>query len=70
MFKTNVGAIDRVIRAVLGVVLVAVFFLYPEAGWKWAAMLIGLVLLFTAVMSSCAIYRILGISTNKTGDEA
>lgn len=66
MFKNNVGGADRVIRAVLGVVLVAVFFMYPDLGtWKWVSLIVGLVLLFTAVMSSCLIYSILGMRTNK-----
>jgi ABC-type polysaccharide/polyol phosphate export permease len=65
MFKNNVGAADRIIRAVLGVVLIAVFFMYPDMAWKWVALIVGLILLFTAVISSCVIYSILGIRTNK-----
>lgn len=68
MLKKNVGSIDRIIRAVLGVVLIAGFFMYPDAGWKWFSMIIGLVLLFTSVMSSCLIYSILGMNTNKSAE--
>jgi hypothetical protein len=43
------------------------FFMYPALGvWKWAAMVIGVVMLFTAFMSSCLIYTILGMRTNKS----
>ncbi|NOX39318.1 MAG: DUF2892 domain-containing protein [Alphaproteobacteria bacterium] len=71
MFGTNLGSADRAIRAIVGVALIAVYFMYPDlTNYKWAALIIGLVLLFTAVMSSCAIYRVLGISTSKkTSDE-
>jgi len=70
MFKNNVGAIDRVIRVVLGVVLIAAFFMYPALGptWKWVALVVGLILLFTAVMSSCLIYSILGMRTDKSSE--
>lgn len=62
MFKTNVGTIDRVIRAIIGIAALAAFFLLPEAGWRWW-LLLGIVPLATAVMSSCPIYTILGLST-------
>jgi len=69
MFKLNVGSADRVIRAIIGIVLIAAFFMYPSLGatGKWIALIVGLILLFTAVMSSCPIYRILGMSTRKEG---
>jgi len=70
MFGTNLGSADRAIRAIVGVALIAVYFMYPDmANYKWAALIIGLVLLFTSVMSSCAIYRVLGISTAKKASE-
>lgn len=62
MFKTNVGTIDRIIRAIIGIAALAAFFLLPEAGWRWW-LLLGIVPLATAVMSSCPIYTILGLST-------
>lgn len=68
MFNINVGSTDRVIRSILGVVLIGVYFTYPDASWKWAAMLIGLVLLFTSVMSSCAVYSLLGVRTVDDSD--
>jgi len=62
MFKTNVGNTDRVIRIVLGIALVAAYFLYP-ASWGWLY-LVGAVIAFaTAAMSSCPIYSMLGMNT-------
>ena len=68
MFKKNVGSADRIIRAILGVILVLVYFMVPSlsAGLKWAALIIGVILLLTAAMSSCPLYSILGIKTCKT----
>lgn len=62
MFKNNVGSIDRIIRAVIGIAALVAFFLLPEAEWRWW-LLIGIVPLATALMGSCPIYSILGLST-------
>ena len=62
MLKKNVGKIDRVIRIVLGLALLAGFFAFPEAPYRWA-FLIGIVPLLTAIVSSCPLYTILGVST-------
>ena len=62
MFKTNVGGIDRVLRIVAGLVLLAMFFIYPDASWRWFT-LIGIVPLFTGLFSTCPLYSIIGLST-------
>lgn len=62
MLKKNVGTIDRALRVVLGLALLAAWFIYPEAPYRWA-FLIGIVPLLTALVSSCPLYSILGIST-------
>ncbi len=62
MFKTNVGGIDRVLRIVVGLALIAGFFLNTEGAYRWAY-LIGIVPLATGLMSSCPLYSILGLST-------
>ncbi|HBC08295.1 MAG TPA: DUF2892 domain-containing protein [Rhodospirillaceae bacterium] len=62
MFKKNVGGIDRLLRIVVGVGLLALFFLFPEEPWRmWT--LIGVVPLATGLMGSCALYSIIGINT-------
>jgi hypothetical protein len=33
MFGINVGTADRAIRVILGVILLALFFIYPAAWW-------------------------------------
>ncbi len=62
MLKKNVGAFDRAFRIVLGLALLAAFFVWPDAPWRWA-FLIGIVPLATGLMSSCPIYSLLGLST-------
>ena len=62
MFARNVGSVDRMLRILVGVVLIALFFLYPGAWWRYYA-LIGIVPLATGLFSTCPLYSILGVST-------
>lgn len=62
MFKNNVGNADRIIRIILGAVLLAVFFMYPDSSWRWFT-LIGVIPLVTALLGSCPLYSIFGLST-------
>jgi len=63
----NVGQVDRLIRAVLGVVLLALAFGYLGAGlttvWAWVLGIVGFVLLATAILSVCPAYALLGVRT-------
>ena len=56
----NVGTIDRLIRVVLGLVLLGLFFTGPHTLWG----LLGFVVLGTAVFRFCPVYRLLGLRTN------
>ncbi|WP_339759298.1 DUF2892 domain-containing protein [uncultured Hoeflea sp.] len=62
MFKSNVGGIDRVLRIVAGLVLLAMFFVYPDASWRYFA-LIGIVPLLTGLFGTCPLYSLFGMST-------
>ncbi|MCB1498685.1 MAG: DUF2892 domain-containing protein [Bauldia sp.] len=62
MFPRNVGSVDRVLRVVLGVALLVMFFVVPEGPWHWVG-LIGIIPLLTAVIGSCPLYTILGLSS-------
>ena len=59
--KANVGGIDRVIRIVAGVALIA-WALLGGPVWAW----IGVVPLATALINFCPAYALLGMSTCKT----
>lgn len=57
--NANVGGIDRVLRAVVGIVLIAIVFVGPQTPWGW----VGLVPLLTAVFGYCPLYTVLGLNT-------
>ncbi len=59
MFKSNVGGIDRILRIVVGVALIAMALTGTIGAWGW----IGVVPLLTAAMGSCPLYSVLGMST-------
>lgn len=63
MFQTNVGTTDRIIRVILGVAMLAGFFLNPsQSAWHYLYLL-GIIPLATGLLSTCPIYSILGMST-------
>ena len=62
----NLGSLDRVIRAVLGVILIAAPWVLSgslfAASWAfWGSIAVGLILLATAAISFCPIYAVLGL---------
>ncbi len=59
LLRTNVGTIDRVARVVLGIVLLSLAFTGPQTAWGF----LGVIPLFTAIVGSCPLYSILGLST-------
>lgn len=58
----NMGSADRIIRAIVGIVLIALVFVGPQTAWGW----IGAVPLATAAIGNCPAYSLLGIKTCKT----
>jgi hypothetical protein len=62
--EKNVGMIDRVVRIILGIALIAVFVLNMVAApWSYLVALIGLVALVTGAIGTCPLYSILGLDT-------
>ncbi|MHB1104452.1 MAG: YgaP family membrane protein [Devosia sp.] len=62
MFKKNVGTIDRIVRVIIGLAAIGLFFYLPDAAWRWW-LLIGVVPLVTGAVGTCPIYSVLGLST-------
>ena len=62
MFKTNEGTVDRALRILVGLALLAWFFLDRGQGFWHYAKLIGIVPLVTGLIGYCPIYSILGLS--------
>jgi hypothetical protein len=58
--KCNIGKTDRIIRALIGLIVIAVG-VYLKSWWG----AIGLVPLFTAAMGWCGLYTLFGMSTCK-----
>ncbi len=66
--KTNVGLLDRNVRLVIGVVLIAAALFSGLAIFdgnvvRYGAVAIGLVLMVTGLARTCPAYSILGIRT-------
>lgn len=59
--QANVGTLDRVLRAVVGIALLVYAFTGPD-GIRWLG-LIGVVPIVTALVRYCPLYSLLGIAT-------
>ena len=59
LLQNNEGRIDRWVRIIIGVVLLALVFTGPKTPWGW----IGVIPLLTGLVGSCPVYSLLGIST-------
>ena len=62
--NTNVGGIDKVLRIIIGLVLIAyaIPLGFPATGWNWVGW-IGIILLATAIFGICPLYSIIGVSS-------
>jgi hypothetical protein len=65
LFKYNMGKTDRIIRAVLGVLLIGNVFIALQHPVGW----IGVILLATAIVGICPLYSLLGINTKSTAEK-
>lgn len=65
LFKNNMGKADRIIRVILGVLLIGnVFFaLQHPIGW------VGVILLITGILGICPLYSLLGINTKSAAEK-
>lgn len=63
MFATNEGTLDRALRVIVGLALLAWFLVDQGQGFWHYAKLIGIVPLVTGALGSCPLYTLLGIST-------
>ena len=62
--EKNVGMIDRVIRIILGIILLYLFAVKMVAApWSYLVVLIGLILLITGIIGTCALYSLIGMNT-------
>lgn len=67
---SNVGTIDRAARLLLGLVLIIapltnLFAIWGNAAFAYGTIAVGVVLVATATLKFCPMYRIFGISSCK-----
>ena len=55
----NEGTVDRVLRVIVGLVLVSLVFIGPKTAWGW----IGVVPILTGLVGYCPAYRLIGLNT-------
>ena len=55
----NVGGVDRILRVIVGLVLISLVFIGPQTPWGW----IGVVPLVTGLFRFCPAYTLLGLNT-------
>lgn len=55
----NEGSLDRALRVIVGLALIAMVFVGPQIAWGW----IGVVPLLTGLVGFCPLYRLVGLNT-------
>ena len=68
--STNLGKVDRLIRFVVAILLISAPYLVDMANWnnpamRWGVPMVGVVLVLTALLRCCPIYRLFGVNTCK-----
>jgi membrane-associated protease RseP (regulator of RpoE activity) len=60
----NMGTIDRALRLIVGVVLIAYALKigFSPTGWNWVGW-IGVIPILTALVGNCPLYSLFGMST-------
>lgn len=66
--KKNESTIDRVIRAILGIIILYYAYVSLAGAWAIVGYVVGIILLFTAATGFCYLYKVIGINT-KNKDE-
>lgn len=60
-FKANIGRTDRIIRLVVGIVLIILTLKGVIGFWGW----FGVLVIMSALVSFCSLYVLFGIDTTK-----
>ncbi len=64
--KINESPLDRIIRVILGIILLALGLTGVAAGfWMWVAYILGAILLATGIVGFCPLYTLFKLNTNK-----
>ena len=65
LLKNNVGKVDRVIRVVVGIVLIGNVFYALQSPIGW----LGVILIVTGLVGKCPLYSIIGINTKPLSEK-
>ncbi|MCB0391457.1 MAG: DUF2892 domain-containing protein [Bdellovibrionales bacterium] len=57
--QKNAGKIDRVLRVILGLAVLASAFIGPQTVWGY----VGIIPLVTGLIGFCPLYKVIGINT-------
>ncbi len=57
--KTNEGAVDRVLRVLVGAGVLSLAFIGPQTPWAY----LGAIPLITGLVGWCPVYALLGVNT-------
>lgn len=57
--KLNEGAVDRILRVIVGIAVLSLAFIGPKTPWAY----LGVVPLLTGLVGFCPLYALLGINT-------
>jgi hypothetical protein len=57
----NVGVIDRIIRLLIAAGALWLFFTGERPAWEYAVLVVGVIMLLTAIIGVCPAYSLLGI---------
>jgi hypothetical protein len=68
MFTRNEGALDRVIRLVVGIGLGTATFTVLTGAWQIIGGIVAAILVVTALVGTCPLYALLHISTRRSGE--
>lgn len=55
----NVGGIDKILRIIVGLGLIAIVFIGPQTPWGW----VGILPLVTGLFNFCPAYKLIGLNT-------
>ena len=64
--KMNESPVDRIIRVIVGVTLIALGLLGVVSGvWMWVAYILSAILLVTGIVGFCPLYSLFKFSTTR-----
>jgi hypothetical protein len=61
--KENVGGLDRLVRLLIAVGAIYLFFTGDRPTWEYGALVVGAILALTAITGFCPLYRLIGVNT-------